>query len=141
MRHLLAALSLVTTLLPAVPAPAEERAPAEEPAPRLTLRALEGVVPVLELPDRRQTGKRLALSLDLGTPRLHVEPDAIPLVVEVDTVFGSLEIEFFSMPNVEWRGSILLPIHVATVEAAPAAIFDRTEIPVSYVVAVPVARF
>lgn len=138
MRHLLAALSLVTTLLPA---PAEERAPAEEPAPRLTLRALEGVVPVLELPDRRQTGKRLALSLDLGTPRLHVEPDAIPLVVELDTVFGSLEIEFFSMPNVEWRGSILLPIHVATVEAAPAAIFDWTEIPVSYVVAVPVARF
>jgi hypothetical protein len=120
---------------------------AATPAVRATLPAptlVEAITPDLQLlvtagpvPSLAESDVAHRLRLGLGLPDLRLAP----LLVEIDTLLGPVRLEFLSLGELQFQGSLVRVLEDAVPASSPSTIFDRTELLDRYVVAVPIIWF
>ncbi len=109
-----------------------------EVQPELVLRVPATQAVSLQIDERPATAAPQPRRLGLGLPSLDLLG---PLLVELDTFFGPVRLEFLSLDQLQWQGSLISVLEDASPYASPSALFDRTELLDRYVVSVPVVWF
>jgi hypothetical protein len=102
----------------------------------LRLPAAQG--PSLQIVERTAAVAPSPRRLGLGLPSLDL---LRPLLVELDTFLGPVRLEFLSLDQLQWQGSLVNVLEDATAASSPSTLFDRTELLDRYVVAVPIVWF
>jgi hypothetical protein len=142
--------SLVVSLLvclgwgdSALAQPAGDRAPAvaptQEAAPELhTSPGAVDLETLFRLPAARDAKPKRRYGLGPATPL-----GRGPSLVEFRTPLGRVRLEFFSLDQLRFKGSLVDVLEDASPASSPSTVFDRSDLlnELTYVVTVPIATF
>jgi hypothetical protein len=84
-----------------------------------------------------QTAAAQLRRLGLALPELSLGP----LTLEIDTLLGPVRLEFLSLEDLTFQGSLVRVLEDASPASSPSTTFDRTELLDRYVIAVPILWF
>jgi len=108
-----------------------------EPAPAPGTKIVD-LRPLLALPTPAAPQRR---RLGLGLPSL--KPGLAPSFYTFRTPLGPVRLEFFSLDQLRFKGSLVAVLDDASPRSSPSTIFDRTDLldELTYVVTLPILSF